>query len=65
MAKKEKKEAKFTLKKIPLPKDLSIFLSKNDQDPARYPSYYPANASPSIQGFDNTNLKTQEVDEYM
>ncbi len=23
------------------------------------------NTSPSIQGFDNTNLKTQEVDEYM
>jgi hypothetical protein len=31
LAKKEKKEAKFTLKKTPLSKDLSIFLSKNDQ----------------------------------
>jgi hypothetical protein len=35
------------------------------QDPARYPSYYPANTSLSIQGFDKTDLKTQEVDEYM
>jgi hypothetical protein len=31
MAKKEKKKPKFTLKKTPLSKDLSIFLSKNDQ----------------------------------